>query len=166
MALADRLDALKLWLHQSGGYFHPEARLEHNDESGVHCRAASDLDPNSRICTVPHSLALSSLNALVDDEFSVFKQRGLPVEAIGYFYLMYQYAHRNTSFWKPYLDTLPGPEHEHQTPFWFDSEDTKWLDDTDVLHTLKARREVHKIQYVAGITMLQQANVDIEPYTW
>lgn len=141
------LVALQQWLEVNGGYLNPKVRLEQNEASGVHCRAISDLEANARICTVPHSLAVSSLNALVDDGFPVFRNRGLAVEAIGYFYLMHQYIHREESFWQPYLDSLPAPNGEHSTPFWFDAEDTAWLEDTDVLHTTKARQNVHEEHY-------------------
>jgi hypothetical protein len=106
------------------------------------------------------------LNALVDDDFTVFRRRGFAPEAIGYFYLMNQYINKDKSFWKPYLVTLPGPETEHHTPFWFSDEDLAWLEDTDVLHTTKARQEIHKAHYKKGLAMLDRANLSTEPYTW
>jgi hypothetical protein len=163
-----QLQTLRQWLEDNGGYANPSINLDWNQTSGVHCRAKgeSPVSGESRICTVPHSLALSSLNALVDDSFTVFKNRGLAPEAIGYFYLMQQYINREKSFWKPYLDTLPGPEHEHLTPFWFDDDDLLWLADTDVLHTTKARRKLQEDHYAKGINMLKRAKVDPVPYTW
>lgn len=151
---------------ENGGSINPSISFEWSEEAGVHCRASSPLDPESRICTIPHSLALSSLNALVDDDFTVFRKRGLAPEAIGYFYLMNQYINREKSFWKPYLDTLPGPDVKHHTPFWFSDEDLAWLEDTDVLHTTKARQETHRAQFKQGIAMIERANVDTQPYTW
>ncbi|SMR48989.1 unnamed protein product [Zymoseptoria tritici ST99CH_1E4] len=92
MPSTGQLQTLRLWLEDNGGYVNPAIDLDWNETAGVHCRVnfASSLGPDSRICTVPHSLALSSLNALVDDSFSVFRNRGLAPEAIGYFYLMHQ----------------------------------------------------------------------------
>lgn len=166
MASVSQLAALRQWLVDSGGSVHPDASLEWDEKSGVHCRAASALNPDSRICTIPHSLALSSLNALVDDDFVVFRRRGLAPEAIGHFYLMHQYINKNKSFWKPYLDTLPSPETDHHTPFWFADKDLAWLEDTDVLHTTEARQDIHKGHYRQGLAMLEKANVNTEPYTW
>lgn len=166
MASAPQLASLRQWLLDNGGSINSNLSLQWNESSGVHCRAASAVDPASRVCTIPHSLALSSLNALVDDDFTVFRRRGLAPEAIGYFYLMNQYINRDKSFWKPYLDTLPGPETEHHTPFWFSDEDLAWLEDTDVLHTTKARQEIHKAHYKKGLAMLDRANLNTEPYTW
>lgn len=166
MASSAQLTTLQQWLLDNRGSVSPNISLEWNETSGVHCRAASPLDQDSRICTVPHALALSSLNALVDDDFTVFRKRGLAPEAIGYFYLMYQYINKDRSFWKPYLETLPGPETAHHTPFWFNDKDLEWLEDTDVLHTTKARQEIQQKHFEQGLAMIQRANVDTEPYTW
>ncbi|KAF7193330.1 Ribosomal lysine N-methyltransferase set10 [Pseudocercospora fuligena] len=166
MASQDRLESLRQWFTDQGGFLNQEVKIEHNANRGVHCRAASDLAPESRICTVPHTLALSSLNALVDDNFPVFKNRGLSPQAIGYFYLMHQFVHKEKSFWKPYLDTLPAPTSEHRTPFWFDSDDLTWLDDTDVLFTYKARLAMHGGNYSTGTAMISQAGIDVTPYSW
>ena len=121
---------------------------------------------NETMTAAPTPLSLSSLNALVDDDFRVFRQRGLAVEAIGYFYLMHQFVHKETSFWKPYLDTLPAPTSEHRTPFWFDSDDLAWLEDTDVLFTYKARLAMHEGNYSTGTAMISQAGIDVTPYSW
>lgn len=166
MASASQLAALRQWLVDNGGSINPGVSLEWNEKSGVHCTAGSSLDSESRICTIPHSLALSSLNALVDDDITVLRRRGLAPEAIGYFYLMKQYINKDKSFWKPYLDTLPCPEAEHHTPFWFADEDLAWLEDTDVLHTMEARQEIHSVHYQDGLAMLERAKVDTESYTW
>jgi hypothetical protein len=168
MPSSAQLQTLRQWLENHGGYTNSAIDLTWNESSGVHGRAKpeSGLGPESRICTVPHSLALSSLNALVDDSFTVFRNRGLAPEAIGYFYLMHQYIHRVDSFWKPYLDTLPGPDAEHLTPFWFEDEDLLWLADTDVLHTTKARQKLQQDHYAKGVAMLKKARINAEPYTW
>lgn len=132
----------------------------------MHWRATANIGNDERICTVPHSLALSSLNALVDDAFPAFRNRGLAVEAIGYFFLMHEYIHREKSFWKPYLDTLPGPQADHRTPFWFDTEDSAYLEDTDVLHTAKSRMDLHKSHFATGLSLIEKAKIDPTPFTW
>ncbi|KAF2163275.1 hypothetical protein M409DRAFT_68568 [Zasmidium cellare ATCC 36951] len=161
-----QLATLRQWLEDNGGQLHAGIALDSSQQAGVHLRAILDLAPETRICTVPNALALSSLNALVDDDFTVFRHRGLPVEGIGYFYLMYQYIRKEQSFWKPYLDTLPGPDVDHGTPVWFDEPDTQWLAETDVLHTSHVRLENYQNIYNQGIAALQGANIDTEPYTW
>lgn len=133
----------------------------------MHASLDANIQADTSICTVPHSLALSSLNALVDDAFPAFRNRGLAVEAIGHFFLMHEYLNREKSFWKPYLDTLPGPDADvHRTPFFFDSpQDLAWLEDTDVLFTSKARHATHESHYSQGISLIKAANIDAEPYT-
>lgn len=166
MATPEQLEALRQWLHENGGYLHQDANLAYNEDAGVHCRAGANLDPAARICTIPHSIALSSLNALVDDSFTAFRNRGIAPQAIGYFYLMHQYINRSTSFWKPYLDTLPAPDSDLRTPFCFDEQDLLWLAETDVLFTTQARQAQHEAHYQQAITLLQRAKVDPAPYTW
>ncbi|KAF2215400.1 hypothetical protein CERZMDRAFT_110085 [Cercospora zeae-maydis SCOH1-5] len=165
MASTEQLRALRQWLSENGGYLHPDIILENTEAAGIRCRASARLEKNSRICMIPHSIALSSLNALVDDSFTVFRNRGIAPQAIGYFYLMHQYINRATSYWKPYLDTLPTPDSELLTPFWFDEQDLSWLAETDVLFTTKARQILHETHYQQAIAMLQRAQVDPTPYT-
>ncbi|KAK3709717.1 hypothetical protein LTR37_010744 [Vermiconidia calcicola] len=114
-------------------------------------------------------MALSYLNALVDDAFPVFKQQRhrFKVEAIGFFYLMAQYINREQSFWKPYLDTLPSPDQELTEALFFEhEEDVAWLEDTDVWRTVSARAEVYEKYHRDGIEVLQEAGIDTQPYTW
>lgn len=169
MKRTPELEALEQWLRQNGGVLHPSVQLCVSVEAGVHARAASTVDAGTRISTVPHKLALSYLNALVDDAFPVFKQRRKDfqgVENIGFFYLMVQYHLSEASFWRPYLKTLPRPE-DFATPLWFDEpQDLAWLEGTDVLHTMLGRREAYQHYYQAGIQMFESAGIDTSPFTW
>ena len=122
-----------------------------------------------RIITIPHSIALSYLNALADDEYLVFRQhrKTLRIETLGYLYLALQYLQRSKSFWKPYLDTLPRPDESHTTPLWIDDPpDELWLADTDALYTMKQRRAIYGEQYAKGISILRNAGIDVEGLTW
>lgn len=112
---------------------------------------------------------MSYLNALVDDKYPVFKQQRhcFKVEAIGFFYLIIQYVDRETTFWKPYLDALPSPSTNFSQPLFFeDPEDVAWLEGTDVWYTVTAKRDIYKTYYRDGIKVLQQAGMDVGPYTW
>ena len=163
-----RISAFEQWFKENGGYLHPQVRFAHNDKSGYHCRATAELDLETLIFSVPHSLALSRLNALVDESFAVFKNASseLAVEVIGYFYLMHQYLHKAQSFWESYLDILPQPHDELRTPLWFDDSDRAWLEDTDVLNSYVSRKAMNESQYEKGIKILSQAEIDTQPYTW
>ncbi|KAK5174229.1 uncharacterized protein LTR77_001309 [Saxophila tyrrhenica] len=170
MAAANpQTEALEAWLSSNGAYLHSDIRILQDNESGVHLRATKPIPPATTIASTPHSMALSYLNALVDNAYPVFKQQRqrFKVEAIGYFYLMAQYINREQSFWKPYLEALPSPDGELTQALFFDSaEDIAWLDGTDVWHTVIARQNVYGGYYNHGIAVLQEAGIDCKPYTW
>ncbi|KAK0250918.1 hypothetical protein B0A54_07844 [Friedmanniomyces endolithicus] len=169
MDAAGKSQALEDWFREHGGYLNPSVNIAYSHEAGYRWKANAPLTPGSKITTVPHSLALSYLNALVDDDFPVFRDRrhDFKIEALGFFYLMAQYIHRERSFWRPYLDTLPSPDSDLTTPLWFDdAEDLGWLHGTDVLHTMLARREVYERYYKDGLCTLRSSGVDTTPYTW
>ncbi|KAK6442425.1 hypothetical protein LTR95_001333 [Oleoguttula sp. CCFEE 5521] len=166
----DAAATLESWFReQPGAYLHPAIRISHSSEAGGHWRANAAIEAGTRLVTVPHSLAFSHLNALVDDGYPLFKQQrtALGVEITGFFYLMLQYLHRDKSFWKHYLDALPKPEGEHTTPLWFDDHtDEVWLADTDAAYTAKKRREAYLAQYDSGIAVLRKAGIDTSSLTW
>jgi hypothetical protein len=161
---------LEQWVRdQPGSYMHLDLHIADDEDTGMHWRPSASIDPGTKLITVPHNVALSYLNALVDDKYPVFRQyrNAFKVEAIGFFYLALQYIHRATSFWKPYLDSLPTPDDGHTTPLWFDDPaDEAWLADTDALYTMNRRRAVYEQQYHSGIATLRKAGVDTESLTW
>jgi len=123
----------------------------------------------ARIITIPHSIALSYLNALADVQYPVLKQhrKDLRIETIGYLYLALQYLQRSKSFWKPYLDMLPSPDDRHTTPLWIDDAANEiWLADTDDLYTMKQRRAIYEEQYDKGVGILRNAGIDVKDLTW
>jgi len=164
------MESLENWLRDNGGYLHPNVKISVNAEAGVHWRATAPLDPGTTVSVVPHSLALSYLNALVDDAVPVFAQRRADfggVENIGFFYLMAQYVNREKSFWTPYVKCLPQPEDEFTTPLWFDEpDDLAWLEGTDALHTMLGRKAVYEGHHRTGVAILEQAGIDTGAYTW
>nr|OQO17909.1 hypothetical protein B0A51_15794 [Rachicladosporium sp. CCFEE 5018] len=166
----DAAATLESWFReQPAAYLHPAIHISHNHEAGGHWRADAAIEAATRLVVVPHSLAFSHLNALVDDAYPIFKQQrvALGVEITGFFYLMLQYLHREKSFWKHYLDALPKPEDQHTTPLWFDdSIDQAWLADTDAAYTARKRREAYLKQYDTGIAVLRKAGIDTSPLTW
>lgn len=164
-----RAQALEEWLRSSpGGYVHGHLHVAEDDERGIHWRAEKELEKDSKILTVPHSHALSYLNALVDEAYPVFKTRrkDFTVEAIGFFYLMLQHINRQSSFWKPYLDTLPLPTQQLTTPLWFDAGDEQWLVDTDVAHTMSQRKIVYERYYASGLAILKDSGIDVSQVSW
>lgn len=169
MSSTPQTESLESWLRSNGTYIHPSIRVLQSAERGVHLHATALVEPGTTFITLPHRLAFSYLNAIVDDAFPVFRQHmhRLESEAIGHFYLMAQYMNRKQSFWQPYLESLPRPESILTQPLFFtDGEDIAWLEGTDVWHSAVRRVEVYEKYYQSGIAMLNQAGIDTEPYTW
>lgn len=173
MAASSTASSLNGFLREKSGYLHPSVSIAESEAAGCHWRATDTIEPGSTIISVPHSTALSYLNALVDEEWSVFKKcRSLfkpefEVEAISFFYLMVQYTYREKSFWKPYLDALPGPNAYHTQPLFFDDQlDIEWLAGTDVWHTNEKRTARYREIYEDGTAVLQKAGADRSWCSW
>lgn len=163
------LAALEQWFRANHGHLHPGIHLQHDDIFGVHYRTRATIEAGVCVASASHAVALSYLNALVDEHFPVFQQQRhrFPVAAAGFFYLMSQWVNREISFWKAYLDTLPTPEADFSQPLFFEqAADTAWLEGTDVWHTVRAREEVYRSYFNDGIALLRQEGMDVQPYTW
>lgn len=165
---APKFEALEKWFKENGGYLNPSVNICYSEELGAHFRTVEEVPAGTRILTVPHHLAISNLNAQVDDAFPVFRThaKSFTVEALTFFYLMAQWIHKETSFWKPYLETLPPPDNGYETPLWFSEEDKKWLEGTDLQPTSLAREEIWQKYWQDGLEILKSADVDVAPYTW
>ncbi|GAB7342999.1 hypothetical protein MBLNU457_g1095t2 [Dothideomycetes sp. NU457] len=161
------MEALQQWFKDNGGYIHPSTQLSREDEFGTLLRATEAIDEGTTIITGPHSLSLSVLNAMVDDTNPVFKENAnaFTVEALGFFYLMAQWLSRDKSFWKPYLDTLPSPEEGFGTPNFFDDDDLKWIEGTDLHLVYVKRKDVWEQYWREGVIVLERHGVDSKPYT-
>jgi len=165
---APKLAALETWFRENDGYLNPSVHISYSEDVGAHFRTVSEVPAGTRILTVPHHLAISNLNAQVDDAFPVFGTRAkdFTVEALTFFYLASQWIHKETSFWRTYLETLPSPDQGYETPLWFDEEDMKWLEGTDLHPTSIAREAIWRKYWQEGLEVLQSADVDVTPYTW
>lgn len=167
---------LEAWFRTQGGNLHPNISITSSalancthSSSGVHFCANGLIQPGEELASAPASITLSYLNALADDKYPIFQQQRhrFKVEAIGFWYLMIQYANRNQSFWKPYLDALPCPDSDLTQPLFFeDQDDIAYLGGTDAWYTAEARKEVYQQYYRDGLQILKEAGIDVEPYTW
>ncbi|KAK4987279.1 hypothetical protein LTR50_004705 [Elasticomyces elasticus] len=175
MSKSAELHALEEWFKANGGYLHPAVHLAEDESHGVHLRASEAVESGTHLITVPHSISLSYLNALVDEREVLCDEREtiwktlsqkLPPEVVGWFYLAHQYVHKQRSFWKPYLDTLPAPETGIGTPFSFDDGDLRWLHGTDLYHSFERRKEVWEGHWKVGIDVIGKAGMATEQFTW
>lgn len=130
--------------------------------------AQEDLSEGAQIMSVPHSLAMSCLNALVDDNLPVLKANAdsFTVEALGVLYLMSQWLNKDKSFWKPYLDILPTPEQGFNTPFWFEEDDLSWLQGTDLMKTFEGLESAWRTYWRDDTKVLHEGGMDVSQYTW
>ncbi|KAI5196713.1 hypothetical protein AUEXF2481DRAFT_5995 [Aureobasidium subglaciale EXF-2481] len=162
------MDAFENWFRNNGGYLHPAVHLAHDEDQGSHFRATAVIEPGTHVLTVPHSLSMSNLNAQVDDDFPVFRTHAkeFTVEGLSFFYLMAQWLNKDKSFWKPYLDILPTPEQGFETPIFYDEEDRKWLEGTDLHPTLLGREAAWKRYWEDGVQVMKSAGMDVTEYTW
>lgn len=74
METSQKIRELEIFLRAHGGHLHPDIEIAENDPAGLHWRAKKNIDSGSTIISTPHSLAFSYLNALVDEEWPVFKK--------------------------------------------------------------------------------------------
>ncbi|PNS16561.1 Ribosomal lysine N-methyltransferase 4 [Sphaceloma murrayae] len=155
-------DALIAWLRENNGFLNPSTVLLSDGDHGGHMVATSDIADDAVIMNVPHSIALSCLNAMVDDSLPVLKAHAesFTVEALGVLYLMSQWLDKENSFWKPYLDILPTPEKGFNTPFWFDEEDLQWLKGTDLLNTFEALESAWRTYWRDDTKILNDGGMD------
>ncbi|THY13284.1 SET domain-containing protein [Aureobasidium pullulans] len=162
------MEAFENWFRSNGGYLHPAVHLAQDAEQGSYFQATEVIESGTQVLTVPHNLAMSNLNAQVDDDFLVFRThaQSFTVEGLSFFYLMAQWLNKEQSFWKPYLDILPSPEQGFETPIFYDDEDRKWLEGTDLHPTLLGREAAWKKYWEDGVQVLKSAGVDTTNYTW
>ncbi|TKX18134.1 putative ribosomal lysine N-methyltransferase set10 [Elsinoe australis] len=156
------MEALAEWLKANNGRLHSSTRLSSDGEQGGHLMAREDLSEGAQIMSVPHSLAMSCLNALVDDTLPVLKANAdsFTVEALGVLYLMSQWLNKDKSFWKPYLDILPTPEQGFNTPFWFEEDDLSWLQGTDLMKTFEGLESAWRTYWRDDTKVLHEGGMD------
>jgi len=156
------------WLRENGGSLDDRTFLSRDTVTGWNLRTTQAVPSKSRIVTVPHSCALSYLNALVDDSLLILKSHAttLQVEVVGVFYLMAQWLNREQSFWKPFLDILTPPSTGFSTPFYFDKEDFDWLQGTDLFLSFEKREAKWRENWRDTTAILESAGMDVTEYTW
>lgn len=147
------IESFHKWFKRSGGFYASGTALSWSEEKGisVHLKDGADLTTllGQSIVTCPHTLSLSSLNALNTTE--AFKdrlpfrlpdqllQRGSP-RLTGAVFLCAHYLLGSKSFWCDYFNVLPGVPGKNngrgigvvQNPLWWTDAEKAWLDGTNV----------------------------------
>lgn len=142
------------WFEANGGYINPAAEIQYEQGRGIAVRrrlsspdGSPDLGPGDTIIRSPHSLSLSSLNAL-----SILPQQGRAIQipevviqdrnpqVIAATYLCVQWLLGKKSFWWPYLRLLPQPNNnarlrgfsEVDTPLYWSDSELQWVAGTSL----------------------------------
>jgi len=123
---ADKYDTLLKWLGQGGARF-PALQLKYytTDYRGVH--ANRRIDPEQIILQVPHKLIMttdkakaSAIGQAIQNSHGIVRSSHSWLAA-----MLLQEKYDPTSYWKPYLDTLPA--HYRNMPIFFDDDELKEL---------------------------------------
>lgn len=169
----ERFSALLAWAHAHGGHLHPALEVYKDDVTGfaMRVRQKSHHDqtqdhgprPHDELLACPLATSLSYLSALQDGQPAFPPDfMALPPHIIARFFLVQQYLLGPSSFWYPYIATLPQPDVLSSwalPPFW-PQDDASFLDETN---TGTAATEIHhavKQEYKNARRILKNAAFD------
>ncbi|KAL9075206.1 MAG: hypothetical protein Q9157_004110 [Trypethelium eluteriae] len=169
------LTAFQQWFTANGGWLHSDLELAHEKELGVHVRVkhGASLGPDTRVCSCPASLSFSCLDAVASSSQPdsnppwLALAASLPPEPVGWFFLVHEYLASASSFWKPYIDTLPSPSAAEQlgTLVYFKDEDLQWLGGTNLLAAHWQRTKAWQVYWEEGLDILRKYHWPVEKYT-
>lgn len=178
----ERFSALLAWAHTHGASLHEGLEVYQDDVTGFSMRVKPTqvgglLDPQDGILTCPLRVSLSYLNALQDGPllgphdhdhhhhhaaFPPEFMAALPPHIISRFFLMKQYLLGKSSFWHPYIATLPQPDAAvaaasaswNLPPFW-PQQDIAFLDGTNTGVALHEIHDAVKAEYKQARRLLK-----------
>ncbi|KAK3072093.1 hypothetical protein LTS18_014710, partial [Coniosporium uncinatum] len=173
-------EKLLAWFAQQGGYLHPDIKLAHNDQYGLHFTASKPLsistasaDDNNdnlsksssgglpshlTICTTPLALTLSHRDILASSNppsICASLVGHLDDAACTYFFLAEQKLLGEKSKWAAYIDALP-KEGEMGTPLWWRDEEMGWLKGTNLGGAVEGRRAAWREVWGKGVERLRE----------
>jgi hypothetical protein len=150
----------------------------------VHLQVKADWpDPipkETRVINAPVGITLSYFNAIDHHQSSSngvsFSSHGLVfprafIDSVGpeettTFFLMGQFLRGESSFWFPYLRTLPQPG-QLTTPLFFGEEDVDWIQGTGIPDASVQRFRLWEGRFDESIAKLEDVEFeDVDSYTW
>ncbi|KAK4244938.1 hypothetical protein C7999DRAFT_16826 [Corynascus novoguineensis] len=180
-----RFSALLEWSQQHGARLHPSLEIYLDPISKYSLRvkpsASHSLQPGFDAVTCPAGITLSYLNALVDgplDPSAPLHQRtgafparftqAVPPYVLGRFFLIKEYLKGKSSFWWPYIATLPSPEQVAAwalPPFWPD-QDIAYLEGTNAHVAIQEIQANVKREFKQARKLLKEEGFpDLAAYT-
>ncbi|KAF3765777.1 SET domain-containing protein, partial [Cryphonectria parasitica EP155] len=177
-----RFSALLSWANLHGASLHPALEIYKDDLTGFSIRFKSDLSqdaanlkPGDEILICPLKASLSYLNAITGgplvstpseqtDTSSSFPSgfNDLPPHVIGRFFLMKEFLAGKSSFWYPYITTLPQPDVLSTwslPPFW-PEDDAEFLECTNTGISAQAIRDQLKKEFKEARKALKDAGCE------
>ncbi|KAF2493363.1 SET domain-containing protein [Lophium mytilinum] len=180
-AAGARARDLVSWFESNGGQKSLAVELAEDEQHAFHFRALSDVDSQEsaskfKICSCPTTLSLSYLNIIpvgekVLDGVSVRFCGGnltplwdvVPSHILSRFVLLEQTALKDHSFWAPYINALPTA---FDTLMYFEPEDLKWLDGTNLDTFRNIRHSLWTSEYHLVMRALRERGIDSSQFSW
>lgn len=162
MESSQRVSTLVEWATNHKAHLHPTVEIYQDSQTGLSFRVKRDAksgpEPYEPIVTLPTSLTLSYLNALSDKEtpFPTSFLQQTPPHVIGRLFLVKQYLLGDKSFWWPYIQALPQPDHFSAwslPPFWL-SDEVELLEGTNVEVGIEKIKTDVKREFQAAMKLL------------
>jgi hypothetical protein len=170
----DQVDKLVDWAQGHGAKIHKQVEIYNDEDFGIAVRvriaepgAGGALLPNSGVLSCPFNISLSYLNAI--NRFPALRAHSLcfpsrfikvlDAHVIGHFFLIQQYLNVETSYWGPYIGSLPQPD-EHEklgTPLYFTASDLEWIRGTDLELAWNQRKQMWRDDWEKGCQILNCA---------
>ncbi|RPB02547.1 SET domain-containing protein [Choiromyces venosus 120613-1] len=161
----ETFNAFGQWLISHGGFIHESlsfAPPEPDSQYGSRVVTSSDVPPNSRLVSCPHTLTINYTKAC--SAFSADFISNTTQHAALRMFLCLEWLNGKESLWWPYLRVLP---REFDTPLYFSDEDLKYLQGCNLdITEVEARKAVWKEEFEAAVAILQKEGHDVEGYTW
>lgn len=176
----ERFNALLTWATAHGASVHSAVEIYKDDVTGFSMRVKpslgpeeSGLQPRDEVLTCSLATSLSYVNALKggpllpnSDAEDAEKSPAFPPEfmslpphVVGRFYLLQQYLLGPSSFWHPYIATLPQPDilSSWSLPTFWPDDDAALLEGTNTGIAAQAIRDQLKREYKEARRILKDA---------
>lgn len=182
----ERFNTLLSWATAHGASLHPALEVYKDDITGFSMRVKLELPqdnpnahsfkPGDEVLSCPLNVSLSYLNAHTGQPLSAADATGaanlerkpvfppgfntLPPHVIGRFFLMREYLAGGSSFWHPYIATLPQPDVLSSwslPPFW-PEDDAVFLEGTNAGIAAAQIREQLQGEFKEARRVLKNAN--------
>lgn len=180
----ERFDALLTWATSHGASVHSAVEIYKDDVTGFSMRVKPHLGPEERrlepqdeVLTCPLATSLSYVNALHGGPLLPNSDAGkaaekkppafppafmaLPPHVVGRFYLVQQYLLGPSSFWHPYVATLPQPDvlSSWSLPSFWPEDDAALLEGTNAGIAARAVRDQLRREHKEARRILRDAGV-------